>query len=322
MSRGDLSKVLPPRDFTNNPFSAYGDLKILSKHMGIWPVMHYQTGELPHAWAGTERNVHPDFVVGTDGNSVSRKDKKYFVCRNDQADYLFKNGFKDVTVIGHPITYLKKKDFRRNSSVIVMPPRSINFHHEKIKKFIEDYLTFLRKNIKHFNLKCLCVHPDDKASQVWSSFYDFFDCVVFGALEKDHNSYHRLQRLFSFFEFMTTPIFGSHVPYASYFGCKVSVCGPTLDFNKDHFIEMPLYKNQPLILDKLKTWHSTRYMFRIYSEFDCLPIEARSQEVWARNQLGADNTLEPKLLREALAVSSISFERKVKNYILCKFNLI
>ena len=77
---------------------AYGDSFIAAKYCGFNKTPKPTDGEWQHGWIIPERNIHPEFVIGSDGLSITRKNKKYFVARKDQEEYLFKQGFTNVKV--------------------------------------------------------------------------------------------------------------------------------------------------------------------------------------------------------------------------------
>lgn len=275
------------RDFESNNH-AYGDLKIFSTYLGLKSIPKFFKGEIPHGWIIKERNIIPDFVIGSDGLGFTRKSKRLYVARKDQQDFLTREGFNDVHAIGHPITYLKKGNYQRiRKSLLIMPAHSLNDTKENWEKLDTIYASFLQQYIVDFSLIAVCIHPQDLKKNNWLRVRSLVSQVIEGADIEDSNSYERMAQLFSTFEYVTTNYFGSHVAYGSYFGSKISVCGPWF-FKREEFENVVFYKNQPCILEILEEWHESKSYKEWYPQFFCSPLEASSNIEWAKWQLGSN----------------------------------
>ena len=266
---------------------AYGDRKILSLYAGLKKTPRYTQGEIPHSWIIKERNIIPDFVIGSDGLGYTRPEKLLFVSRKDQETFLRGEGFTDVHAIGHPIIYLKDVGnySRIKDSLLVMPAHSLRETTEDWRELDKAYFKFLSEHISNFSYIALCLHPEDIKKKNWTMVSQLIPQRIEGADEKDANSYERMAVLFSMFEYVTTNRLGSHVAYASYFGSKVSVCGPW-EFKKEEYLTMDFYRNSPSILDIEERWYKSSSLQRWYPQFFCSPIDAVSNIEWAKSELG------------------------------------
>jgi len=278
---------------------AYGDQKVAAIYCSLQSIPCPINGEWQHGWIGPERNIHPEFVIGSDGRSYQRRKRHpFYVARQDQADYLQSQGYKKVHAIGLPILYVEAPQVKRiPGSLLVMPAHSLPETKEEWDA--DEYARYIKSIAPSFSLVCLCVHKSCVEKNNWvSAFKNMGIQIIEGADERDQNSYFRLASLFSKFEFVTTNAFGSQVAYGSYFGCKVAVAGPHLKWDKNNFKNLIFYKNCPELLDILEQWHSKKVMANAYAQFCCNPWDAQQNIDWANWQLGMQCKKKPEELKK------------------------
>ena len=254
---------------------AYGDSFIAAKYCGFNKTPKPTDGEWQHGWIIPERNIHPEFVIGSDGLSITRKNKKYFVARKDQEEYLFKQGFTNVKAIGLPIVYIKKPEITRTKgSLLVMPVHSLSDTTETWDD--EEYASYIQSISTHFTKVVICLHRSCINKGNWiKAFTNKRFNIVLGADPNDSNSYDRLALLFSHFEFITTNEFGSHLAYGAYFGAKPSIAGPPPKFERQDYAQTLFYKNAPMVLDIVDSWvkdgfYKKKYAFIVTQSFSLL----------------------------------------------------
>jgi hypothetical protein len=267
----------------------YGDLKIFASYLGFKEPPHFTSGEITHGWINRERNIEPDLVIGSNGLGYKRKAHRFFVARKDQEDYLRSQGFKDVHAIGHPITYIDSlSEVKRiKNSLLVMPAHSLPKTSEDWRETDLCYANFLCDCIKEFDYVALCLHISDINKGNWKNLKEVIPLTFEGAIPNDRNSYLRMGQLFSYFEYVTSNEFGSHVAYASYFGAKVSVCGPRIKWKKHDYESLEFYKNSPHLLNIMEDWHVNNRYMEWYPQFCCSPREAKTHVEWAKWELGS-----------------------------------
>lgn len=283
----DYRIILPDRDFREN--HAYGDIKVAAKYSGLKYIPTDIIGEWQHGWINPKRNIHPEFVVGSDGKSFAcRKTGLFFVARQDQVEYLTSEGYDHVEAIGMPIIYVEKPQVTRiSNSLLVMPAHSLDETQENWQEHALEYAQYIKDIRSRFLLVVACLHPVDIKKNIWPQVFNSLGIdVVEGATEKDANSLERMAKLFSQFEYMITNSFGSQVAYGSYFGCKVSVSGPKVPWRRSDYDKVLFYKNNPEVLDIMDNWKSTQYIEKAYCEFITQPWEAIQREEWGAWQLG------------------------------------
>lgn len=291
---------IPERDYRRLGGS-YGDQYVAAQYCGFYNPPHNINGEWQHGWLAPECNIHPEMTVGSDGRSYERRERSiFYVARQDQVDYLNSVGYTKVYAVGLPIIYVARpKVDRIPGSLLVMPRHSLPESKEDWDA--DEYATYIKSIAQRFSALCLCVHKSciDKGTWV-NTFKDLDIRIVEGADEGDQNSLIRMAFLFSQFEFVTSNAFGSHIAYASYFGCKVSVSGPRPQWRRSDSEESVFYRNAPAVLDIVDRWNTDDHWGKMYPQFPREPWEAIVQQEWAAWQLGEQHKKSPHELRRLL----------------------
>jgi hypothetical protein len=299
---------LPPRDYKFK-YSIYGDRKIIQKYSGvslIWNFYWLYRAEWQHGWQPIEKNIHPELVVGGDGKSFEkRKINTYFVARNDQVIYLKSQGYTNVHAIGMPIIYTKPMIQKRiPNSILYMPSHTIAESNPDLKKYLSDLKNYLKEIKKKFSIVVVCLHMNEINKKYYNEILNELEIsFVAGADPLDANSLDRMGTLFSQFDFMTTDILGSHVVYASYYGCKVSVFGPKRTITKKELKNIKFYKNCQKCMKIDINWSSNNFLLSKYSFFDIKPWFAQKKIDWARFQLGEQHKLSPEKMKNIMGLN-------------------
>ena len=143
-----------------------------------------------------------------------------------------------------------------------------------------------------FDLIVVCVNPSCEEKKHWITSFEKcgIPCVI-GAKIDDKNALIRMHRIFQHFEFMTTNSIGSHVAYAAYSGCKVSIYGTFEEYSEEDVKNNPLYLAYPHVMKHNLTC-STKEIVK--SEFPFLFVHPKMADCavdWANEQLGESNRL-------------------------------
>jgi len=112
---------------------------------------------------------------------------------------------------------------------------------------------------------------------------------IIGANVFDKNALIRMSRIFKSFEFMTTNTIGSHVLYAAYSGCKVSIYGKFAEYSEEDFLNDPYYSVNPLILKENLLGSTEKKIREKYNCFFVHPKKAVQKLIWAKEQIGEKN---------------------------------
>lgn len=93
-----------------------------------------------------------------------------------------------------------------------------------------------------------------------------------------------MQTVFSQFDYVTSNGHGSPVAYASYFGAKVSVCGPKPKWDRSARTDI-FFRNAPELLDHFELWRSTDFLDKAYRQINLEPHLATQNLAWACYEL-------------------------------------
>lgn len=290
----------------------YGAGHVASRYCGFGKLRRYP-GEWQHGWHPAEHNIHPEFVIGSTGLSRHERGyKKFLVARQDQAEFLTEHGYRHVEAIGLPIVYVEKPLIERlPGSLLVMPVHSLDdtTHNWDAEAYAEE----IGACAGAYTKVVACVHRSCIEKGYWVSAFEKRGIpVVQGAFISDASSLDRMAQLFTRFEAMTTNGFGSHVPYAAYFGCRTSVHGELAELKRAAFERVMLYRNVPEILDDVLFMHGRDHLERTYAEFFCTPGEARQHIAWAARELGEPYRRTPADLRELFGWAQAPISARVK----------
>jgi predicted O-methyltransferase YrrM len=277
-------KRLYPIVVKNN--HTFGDAWVATKYCGLQEIPSQISGEWQHGHIIPERNMHPEFVIGSDGLSRLRKNANYLVSRQDQVNYLKSENYTRVYAIGLPMIYVEKPNVSRiKDSLLIMPMHTLE---ETTENFDEEaYLRYIDSISDKFSYILCCLHKACFTKKYWIDLFEKRNIEVIQSADvEDANSLDRLAYLFSRFEFVTSNEFGSHLAYASFFGAKPSIAGPRASWKKDDYKQLTFYKNAPELLDILQDWREKDFIKECYPFLFCEPYLAKTQQEWANFQLG------------------------------------
>jgi predicted O-methyltransferase YrrM len=289
---------------------AYGDIWIAAKYCGFNKIPSPINGEWQHGHIIPERNIHPEFVIGSDGLSRIYKNKRYYVARQDQVEYSKSEGYADVHAVGMPIIYVKKPRVERlKRSLLVMPMHTLSDTNENINE--EEYAGYIGSIAHNFSLIVCAVHKACFEKGYWIETFRKRNIeVILGAEEEDANTLEKMAYLFSMFEFVTTNEFGSQMAYAAYFGAKPSIAGPTPAWSRKDYINVTYYQNAPELLDILEEWKKNNFIKKKYPFLYVDPHHAVELKDWANFQLGESHRKSPGELKNLFGWDTLSLIKK------------
>lgn len=315
---------IPPRAISRYGSNDYGASSVIAEYIESAgsKVSKPFYGQFQHGWIGEYRNSHPELVIGGNGLSrLKKKQSRFFVAREDQVLYLKSEGYRFVYAVGHPLIYLNDNlsFVRKDNSLLVMPMHSMPDTSEQWLQEGFKYLEYLKAFRDQFDEVAICVHPSCIKKGFWvTEFVNAGFTLIAGADGRDENSLARMRAIFSQFEYVTTNGFGSPVAYASYFGAKVSVCGPQPAWSSAARTDL-FFKHAPDLLVEFERWRTTRFLYEYYPQFDCDPLSAVCNRNWADWQLGLQSKKTPHQLKKLVTKS---FTNVVQNRLLRMRNLV
>lgn len=266
-----------------------------------------------HGCAPPWQNLHPNAI--TYGYKESKS--KYFVARTDQQQFLKERGYENVTAVGMPIIYVPEAEVsRKPKSLLIMPPHILKSGAATNSEFEQEYLKSIEGHLKSFNSIYACVSPICLDKGMWTDTFQKAGIkVVSGAAHNDRYALDRMATLFKYFDVVTTPTFGSHVPYALHFGAKVSIWGEYQDTKKD-IKRDGTWADIPEVAKKFLDPEWRKRQERSYFEKHYLPpTEALSDKELGSQFLGAENKRSPQELIELFEWTAFGdMLRSTRNY--------
>jgi hypothetical protein len=262
----------------------YGISRLISSNL-FMPFTPISFSKWLHGWMAQEIRYIEEFGIITN--------EKYLVATKEQENFIKEKG-KKAKAIGAPYAYIKHIDNikieRKKRTLLVMPPHGLSYTKEKWDE--EKYINKIKALKKDFEYIVACIHPSCIEKNFWVGNFEKegVPCII-GADVNDKNALIRMHRLFQHFEYMTTNTIGSHVAYAAYSGCKVSIFGDYDQLSKKDVEDDILYKTYPYLLNDLEDRRSEIKMQNKFPFLFCNPKNATVQIRWASNQLGEQNML-------------------------------
>ena len=218
--------------------------------------------------------------------TLGSKADGFLVALKEHELFLKKYGINAIAV-GMPFIYVdENKEIKRMpNSLLVMPIHTLAYTSHSMNEY--NYIQQISKLKKDFDLIVVCIHAECYKKNYWIDACNAFDLpYIKGASLRDKNSLIRMRRLFNSFEYMTTNHIGSHILYATFCGCKVSIYGNYYEYNKKDFLCDPFYKKYPHILDHNLYIGSEDYVKRKFPQFFVFPKDAKPMEEWANEEIG------------------------------------
>jgi hypothetical protein len=215
----------------------------------------------------------------------------YLVATKEE-ELFFKRNYKSALAVGAPYTYAEKFDSckirREPNSLLVMPPHGLPFSHENWSE--ESYVEKISNLKSDFDHIVACIHSSCIDKNKWVEQLDNYGIPwIVGADMHDRNALVRMHRLFSSFEYMTTNSIGSHIAYAAYSGCKVSIYGDFLEWGEEDVKDDDLYVKYPHVMHHNLCQSSRDSIFDKFPFLFIPPKEASEKREWANDQLGRAN---------------------------------
>jgi hypothetical protein len=204
----------------------YGAIKVAEKYIGKSIYFDYPNNFFLwlHGSSGHWENCHPGVITYYLNNTKL----KYFVATKDQENYLKSCGYQNAMAIGLPIIYETVPEVNRiPNSLLIMPPHTLTGFNKSATELYLSYINFIKPFLSRFKTVVACIHSACLQNGMWiNEFKSIGVEIISGASTEDENALLRQLYLFRQFETMTTTDFGSHVAYALYANCKVSIAGP------------------------------------------------------------------------------------------------
>lgn len=279
-----LVQLMPPIKSINirSESDFYGVSVNLAEKVGL-PFVPFCKSAWKHGW------LFPKLKFSEQITAHQRKEENLFlVAKAEHAIFLNSKGIP-AKAVGMPFMYVDQFDkseiCRIKNSLLVMPPHSLpttahNWDEESYAKTIVE----LKKD---FDFVVVCIHQVCLEQNLWVETLKKYDIPwIVGASSIDKNALIRMRRIFKSFEYMTTNVIGSHVLYASYCGCKVSIYGDYAAYSKEDYINDSTYNKYPFLLEHNLLYASEKNIKEKYPFLCTHPTLATINLEWAKNEIG------------------------------------
>ena len=259
-----------------------------------------------HGWLHLDPIIHPRLIAMGTPKTLN------LVATDRQVEILSKFGWPNSVAVGLPFIYgdIFKLDAKPNS-LLVMPGHTLPYtDHQWDQKTYVDQIVKLKP---YFNSIVACVHSSCFAKGYWTPYFEKngIPCIK-GADTYDKNALLRLNCIFKSFEYVTTNTIGSHIAYAAYSGCKVSIYGDYCSPNKNDYRNDPYYQKYPGLLEYWIDQSQESVIRQHYPQFFTLPMDAIDTKKWGEAVTGAAFIKKPSEVAELLGWS---LKHQVKGYL-------
>lgn len=265
----------------------YGISSIIANEVGLI--------EVPNSKATWQHGWHFEPLDGIEEllSGPNSTDGPRLVC-NKKVENLVRlhNNRLSVHSVGLPFIYADVPVIsRQKQSLLVLPPHSLPWTHHDRNEL--EYVDFIKSIESNFESVVVCLNNNCFERNFWrESFASAGIPVIRGADAMDGNSLHRMQRIFRSFDFVTSNTIGSHILYASYCNCRVSIAGPYEALNPMSYRNDPFFSSRPQLLELHTQRHSETIVRSFYPELFVNPEQAVSRVSWAEQEIGLQYKLE------------------------------
>lgn len=257
----------------------YGASHLLARLLGL--------GEPPpssatwtHAWQA-DPTTHPLQLL----NEV-REERRHLVA-TPAHERLLRGLGHDALAVGLPYVYADDVQAERiPGSLLVMPAHSLRSGDYDWNE--EEYIEVVASLRDRFDPVVACLHSKCIERGRWVPALQAMGVPwILGADIVDANALTRMTTMLKSFEFVTTNRMASHLPYAAYSGCKVSIHGPYLAPVAENYVRHRFYKAHPEVLELNLARTSESAIRQRYGDFFLEPWRAVERRAWAAETLGA-----------------------------------
>ncbi|OUC13631.1 MAG: hypothetical protein B0A82_16405 [Alkalinema sp. CACIAM 70d] len=244
-----------------------------------------------HGWIYTDPITHPRELTfwGEPQDTI-------LVVNQEQVQILQEFGFQQVHAAGLPFIYGNLHTVNRQAqTLLVMPSHSSAYTDQQVNQ--EEYVKHILQWKTEFSDIVFCIHGSCVERGYWIPVLDHYQIPwIIGATTDDRNALIRMNIIFRSFDCVTSNVIGSHIAYAAYSGCRVSIDGKYASPQMSEFQHDPWYRLYPELLQKhLEIFHETQIRQR-FPQFFVSPMKATSHEAWGRQTVGSNYQKTPEEL--------------------------
>lgn len=280
----------------------YGFSSLLAERIGVlWPRRSFANWQ--HGWMWWGASTYEELMM-----DYGLKEKSQFiVSKSAELEVLKSAGFKNLWVGGLPFSYTEpSKSLRVAGSLLAMPMHSAEQTNKttsnKLEKSLIDYLDFLESLKRQYSSVWISIYYLDFSPSLLDEIRKRGLFPIEGARPNDANSLKRVRIIMDTFEFVTSNAIGSHVIYAMFSDCKVSVGGPKVNIEESDFILDNRFKCFSKKYIEKSVYHLSREYLQNKFPFILTdnPSNGFQSQEFAREEIGFYNRLKNEDILDAL----------------------
>ena len=279
-----LQEILPTKQYIKlrNEVDFYGISHMISTSLNL-PFTPRGFSDWHHGWFHEDLKYIEQFELSSKF--------KHLVLTDEQQRFLEENG-RCAVAVGAPYIYAEEFDqadvYREPNSLLVMPPHGLWFTNETWDE--EAYVKQICSLKSDFDQIVACLHSSCLDKNKWSEKFEENNIPwIVGADMRDKYALVRMHRIFSSFEYMTTNAIGSHIAYAAYSGCKVSIFGHYAEWKQEYVKDDPTYLKYPNVMHNYLEGSSRETVAKNFPFLFVHPKKASKHIEWAKEELGSKN---------------------------------
>lgn len=276
-------------EFQGGEADYYGASYQVAKRLGLIQALKAEA-KWEHGWK------YGDVLMPEHLGGYHKKDQMHLVSNEKHRGILARDGFKHVEAVGLPYIYAAEPTIeKKKASLLVCPGHTSNFSANEWAVFAESYAKAVASVRDDFSEVLLCVTANCIERNEWIKEFEAEGIPwIMGASIFDRNALERMRTIFRRFEYVTSNVIGSHLVYAAYESCKVSIWNWQQLYDSKTYDNEPIYKNSDSFLREALEWSSYDWVSKHYDFlFHSHPNQGVVLKSWADEQLGVQFKRDP-----------------------------
>ena len=224
---------------------------------------------------------------------------RHLVGTKSQAESLVREGCEAVAV-GLPIIYAETEPVSRIGNTLLVFPAHVT-RQSGLSIDQNEYVGYIADQAKHFEAIVACVSGQCVARGFWTETLERHRIPwIPGAGIEDANALARITTMLSHVSCVTSHAIGSHLAYAAWCGCRVSLSGPEHRFVRRDLENEPFYKSNPDLIPVTLNRMSRSVFVGHYPHLAAEPSEAKACQPWGEEQVGQKHRKSPEQISRLL----------------------
>lgn len=279
-----------------NSCDRYGFSYLLAAQLKL-PLAPYSFANWVHGWSWNDAISHEE-IIGCNGY---HKTLSIIVGNQNERNALECAGYANVVVGGLPFAYVPNQNRKPLSgALLAFLPHSAEV--EKANVMQVEYLDYLASCLPDFSEIFVSIYWLDNSDNLQHEIRRRKLKPLLGARPDDKNSLIRTRRMLEYCPYVTSNTMGSHIAYALYVGCSVSVTAPFYEYGREVFLTggNP-HGHSSSYIDKMMEMQSMSFVKKKYPWlFVDHPLQGIRDVEFGKKAVGLEWKLNPSQIKKAL----------------------